>query len=271
MTGSSSMNSTSSPTSALALLLCALMFGACGGEDDEEPVATVTVEQERTDAAEPPPSREVCTTIVIDPGHDSRANSDTEPIGPGSSTRKIKDGGGTRGASTGTPEHEVTLAISLALRRELKARGYCVKMTRTRATGTSMGNVARARIANRAGAELFVRVHADGSPDRSRNGTFVIYPALRRGWTDDILPESKTAARLVQRELVSALGSRDLGLSERSDLTGFNWADVPAILPEVGYLTNPREDRLLTTPSYQRRAARGIAEGIEHFVGPDAG
>ncbi len=213
-------------------------------------------------------ARATCTRIVIDPGHDARPNTETEPIGPGSSRRKIKDGGGTRGVSTGTPEHAVNLAVSLELRALLKKRGYCVTMTRTRNAGKSMGNVRRARIANRAHAALFLRVHADGSPRRSAHGTHTLYPALRRGWTDDVYRPSRRAAGLVQRELVRALGSLDLGLDRRSDITGFNWADVPAILVETGFLSNPTERRLLQSPSYQRRVARGIAAGVQGFVRP---
>jgi N-acetylmuramoyl-L-alanine amidase len=205
-------------------------------------------------------------TIVIDPGHDLRANPATEPIGPGSRTRKIKDGGGTRGVATGTPEHVVNLRISLLLRDELTDRGYCVVMTRTESSGRSIGNVARARIANRAHAALFVRVHADGSTDRSRHGSSTLYPAFHRGWTDDVLPESKTAARVIQRELVRTIVSRDLGTVARSDLTGFNWSDVPVVLSEVGFLTNPAEDRQLTSRAYQRRVARGLAQGIARTV-----
>jgi N-acetylmuramoyl-L-alanine amidase len=205
-------------------------------------------------------------TIAIDPGHDLRANASTEPIGPGSRRRKIKDGGGTRGVVTGAPEYRVNLQISLLLRAELQDRGYCVVMTRTKSSGRSIGNVARARIANRAHAALFVRIHADGSIDRSRHGTSTLYPALHKGWTDDVLPESKTAARNVQRALVASLGSRDLGTVPRSDLTGFNWSDVPVVLAEVGFLTNPSEDRRLNTRAYQRRAAQGLADGIARTV-----
>ena len=209
-----------------------------------------------------------CTRIVVDPGHNSRANLATEPIGPGSHTRKIKDGGGTRGVVTGTPESVVNLRVSLRLRNLLEADGYCVTMTRTRQTGVSMGNVARARIANRAHAALFVRVHADGSTDRSRHGTSTLFPAFHRGWTDDVLPASRVAAGRIQRRLVRSLGSRDLGTVARSDITGFNWSNVPVVLAEIGFLTNPREDRLLSSAAYQQRAARGLARGIRAFVRP---
>src|SRR4051795_4922764 len=84
-----------------------------------------------------------CTRIVIDPGHDARANLATEPIGPGSAQRKIKDGGGTRGVATGTPESVVNLRIALRLRKLLLADGYCVVMTRKRNAGKSMGNIRR--------------------------------------------------------------------------------------------------------------------------------
>jgi N-acetylmuramoyl-L-alanine amidase len=205
--------------------------------------------------------------IVLDPGHDQRANTDTEPIGPGSETRKIKDGGGTRGVASGLTEAELNLRVALRLRPLLERSGIRVVLTRTRTSGASMGNVARARIANRSGAELFLRIHADGSTDRSARGTHTLHPALRAGWTDDVYAPSRRAARLVQAELVRSLRFPDRGLQERSDFTGFNWSDVPVILVELGFMTNPTEDRLLATPAYQRRAAVGLCRGALRFLG----
>ena len=80
--------------------------------------------------------------VVIDPGHDLRANLQPEPIGPGSATRKIKDGGGTSGVVSGTTEAELNLAISLRVRALLERAGVRVVMTRTphrraRASATS--------------------------------------------------------------------------------------------------------------------------------------
>lgn len=208
--------------------------------------------------------------IAIDPGHDRLPNLATEPIGPGSSTRKIKDGGGARGVVSGTPEAVVTLAVSLRLRALLRRAGVRVVMTRTRTAGVSLGNIARARLANRAGAALFIRIHADGSTRSSDGGTATLVPALRRGWTDDVYAASRRAGRVIQSELVAALRSRDRRVVERSDLTGFNWADVPAVLVELGFLTNPAEDRLLTSAAYQSRAAAGLCRGVLRSLGRQA-
>lgn len=205
--------------------------------------------------------------VVIDPGHDARANLATEPIGPGSSTRKIKDGGGTHGVVTGVREPDLTLDVSLRLRRLLRAAGVRVVMTRTRTSGASMGNIVRARIANDAGAALFLRVHADGASSASARGTHTLTPALRRGWTDDVYASSRRAATLVQTELVRTLGFPNRGIQERSDFTGFNWADVPVILVEMGFMTNPTEDRALALPTVRQRAALGLCRGTLRFLG----
>ena len=111
-----------------------------------------------------------------------------------------------------------------------------------------------------------LRIHADGSTDSSRRGVSTLYPARRAGWTDDIFEPSIRAARLVQRQLARTTGAPDLGLVQRSDLTGFNWANVPAILVETGFLSNPTERRLLHSPAYRQRVARGLADGVRAFV-----
>jgi len=226
-------------------------------------VAALAVVPGRADAAAP--------VVVVDPGHDRLANLSTEPNGPGSATRKIYDGGGTHGVVTGIAEPDLTLAVSLRLRALLQRAGVKVVMTRTRTSGESMGNVARARIANRAHARLFLRVHADGSASSDARGTHTLTPALRPGWTDDVYAQSHRAARLVQAELVRALGFPDRGIQERSDYTGFNWADVPVILVELGFMTNPTEDRALARTAVRERAALGLCRGTLHFLGMPPG
>ena len=204
--------------------------------------------------------------ICLDPGHGTppAVGRQTEPIGPGSSIRKIKDGGGASG------EAEVALAIARRTRTLLLRRGYRVAMTRTGPTFTygTGGNVARAQFCNRRGAKLMLRIHADGSASSSSRGISTLYPAFHRGWTDDIYTRSLRAARLVQRSTLSVTRARDLGLVRRSDLTGFNWADVPAILVETGFMTNPTERRLLQSNGYQWKVARGLTAGVAAFTPP---
>jgi hypothetical protein len=220
-------------------------------------------------SARPPfePGLPAAAGVVIDPGHDRFPNLATEPIGPGSPVRKIKDGGGTHGVATGQSEASVNLRIGLRLRTLLQAAGVEVVMTRTTTCCVSMGNIARARIANGAHAALFLRIHADGSTNHAIAGTSTLYPALHRGWTDDIYGRSLRAARVVQSDLVSALGWPNRGIVARSDITGFNWSNVPAVLTEVGFLTNPGEDRALAGRVTVNRAAAGLRDGVLAYLG----
>ena len=206
-------------------------------------------------AVTPPP------LICLDPGHGTlpAVGRQTEPIGPGSSQLKIKDGGGTAG------EAPVALAIAIRTRALLQRDGYRVAMTRTGPTYAG-GNIERARFCNSRHAALMMRIHADGAGDSSLNGVKTLVPALHRGWTDDIYASSLRAARKVQAAVVRQTGARNLGLVQRSDLTGFNWANVPAILVEAGFMTNPNERRLLQSAPYQLKVARGLVAGAKAFA-----
>jgi N-acetylmuramoyl-L-alanine amidase len=202
--------------------------------------------------------------ICLDPGHGTppAIGLQREPIGPGSTILKEKDGGGTGG------EAEVVLQIARRTRALLLQRGYRVAMTRT---GTTFrygngGNIARAQFCNRRRAALMLRIHADGSTDSARHGAATLYPALRTGWTDDVFAPSLRAARSIQRELVGSTGAFDLGLVRRRDLTGFNWANVPVVLVETGFMTNLAERRRLRSPGYQVRVARGLVAGVAAFT-----
>jgi N-acetylmuramoyl-L-alanine amidase len=199
--------------------------------------------------------------ICLDPGHGTppAIGRQREPIGPGSRITKIKDGGGAPG------ETEVVLAIANRTRTLLERRGYRVAMTRTGPTFRG-GNIERARFCNRRNATLMLRIHADGSTDASRRGVSILAPALRRGWTNDVYSPSLRAAKAIQRGLVNQTGARDLGVVERSDLTGFNWADVPVVLAETGFMSNPTEGRLLRSRPYQWRVARGLVAGVTAFL-----
>jgi N-acetylmuramoyl-L-alanine amidase len=202
--------------------------------------------------------------VCLDPGHGTppAIGRQAEPIGPGSSVLKIKDGGGAPG------EAAVALAIARRTRTLLIRRGYRVAMTRTGAVFRygNGGNVARAQFCNRRHSALMLRIHADGSTNTSLHGFSTLYPAWHKSWTDDIYTRSLKAARLVQAASVRATGAANLGLIKRTDLTGFNWANVPAILVECGFMSNPGERRLLQSSAYEWKLARGLAAGAAAFT-----
>ncbi|HUH20287.1 MAG TPA: N-acetylmuramoyl-L-alanine amidase [Gaiellaceae bacterium] len=203
--------------------------------------------------------------VCLDPGHGTppAVGRQLEPIGPGSRTLKIKDGGGAAG------EAAVALAIARRARRLLLGRGYRVAMTRTGPTihlGDGNGNIARSRFCNRRHAALMVRIHADGSTVHWLHGASTLVPAWHRGWTDDIFARSLRAGRALQKAVVRSTGAADRGVVQRGDLTGFNWANVPAVLVETGFLTNPTESRRLKTGAYQQRVALGITRGVAAVV-----
>ena len=203
--------------------------------------------------------------VCIDPGHGTppEIGRQTEPIGPGSHVMKIKDGGGAAG------EAVFNLSESRKLRVLLLRRGYRVAMTRTGPVFRygNGGNIARAQFCNRRHAALMLRIHADGAADTSLHGISTLVPAYHRGWTDDIFAASLRAGRLVQHAAARSSGALDRGIIQRGDLTGFNWANVPAILVECGFLSNPSERRKLQTAAYQWQLARGIAGGTAAFLG----
>jgi N-acetylmuramoyl-L-alanine amidase len=204
-------------------------------------------------------------TVVLDPGHQAAADNRPEPVGPGSADTKPRASSGTRGVVTGISEAELVLDVALILRDALAAAGINVVMTRT-TNDVQLSNIERANIANEAAADLFVRIHADGSSDPSVSGIHVLYPASTEGWTDDIATASKEATTIAQRELIAATGALDRGIDARSDMTGFNWSDVPVILPEIGFMSNAAEDRLLATPEHRAAIATGLAQAIVHFL-----
>lgn len=236
----------------------------------QDPPAGTKIERGSTvklsmDAPGEPPKPERQPVVVIDPGHQLVPDTRPEPLGPGSRETKERATAGATGVVTGQPEHRVALDVANRVAPLLREAGVRVLMTRTVAD-VDLSNASRARMANDAHAELFVRVHADDSSDRNTRGVSTLYPA-RNDWTAPIESRSLRAARLVQTALVASTGAHDRGLSPRGDMCGFNWSKVPAVLVETGMLSNPEDDRALSTEAYQDRVAQGIARGILEYLG----
>lgn len=205
--------------------------------------------------------------ICIDPGHQTRGNYDTEPVAPGSGEMKAKVSSGTAGVKTRIPEYKLVLDVSLKLRDALEGYGATVIMTRT-VNDVDISNAERAQIANDANADLYFRVHCDGSANKSVHGVSVLIPGNKYITDKYILEESKKAGSSILESFVKVTGAKDRGLSVRNDLSGFNWCTVPMALIELGFMSNAEEDVKLSTAEYQDKMVKGIVEGmIDYFSG----
>ena len=91
----------------------------------------------------------------------------------------------------------------------------------------------------------------------------MLIPQAINANTKGIAGESKRCGQIVLDTLIKEFGMKDRGLVSRDDLTGFNWSRVPVILVEMGFLSNPEEDRLLSSSAYQDKLAKGLADGID--------
>jgi N-acetylmuramoyl-L-alanine amidase len=186
---------------------------------------------------QPPVLRRGSGTVMIDPGHGG------------------KDPGAT--GVTGYREKYVNLGVSKALQSLLSQQGYTVRMTRDRDVFIELDN--RVNLANRWNPQLFVSIHADAISKPYIYG-FTIYIANAAS------RQSQRAAQLIEKALKNS-GVTSRGI-RRANFRVLKYTRCPAVLVELGYLTNRSEAALLANPSYQRKLAQAIASAISNFLNP---
>lgn len=183
----------------------------------------------------------MATKIFIDPGH----------------------GGTNPGAvGNGVIEAEVNLAVSKLLAENLRNMGYDVMLYRTTNDENVISPIAadlrnRARMANDWGADYFVSIHTNSSVNPQANG-FETY-VYRKGTTAEKLATS------IQTSVINALGMKDNGVRQ-ANFSVLRNSNMPAVLVELGYLSNPTEALNLNSSAWRAKIASAIAEGINKHV-----
>lgn len=204
--------------------------------------------------------------ICIDAGHQGRGNNEKEPNGPGSSTMKAKVTSGATGTSTGVTEAQINLNVAIKLQKILSAKGYTVVMCRE-SQNVNISNVERAQIANEHNAAAFIRIHCDSSESSSATGTSTLAPTTSNPYCANIASKSQSLSKSILDSSCALTGARSRGVITTDTMTGLNWSKVPVSIIEMGFLSNPNEDKLLASDDYQNKLATGIANGIDNFCG----
>jgi N-acetylmuramoyl-L-alanine amidase len=211
--------------------------------------------------------------IALDPGHQLGNSSHLSEI------NRLVDAGGfrkpcnTTGTATngGYPESTLNMSVVNVLKARLEALGARVYLTRTVESRSLWGPCVdvRGRYGAKVHADLMVSVHGDGAASSYR-GFFVIRPALRRGWTDDIYSRSGVLQGDVRAGLqavgLSPSNEYAGGLSTRSDLGTLNWSDVPVAMVELGNMRNAGDARRMTSATGRALYAAGLARGIQRYL-----
>jgi N-acetylmuramoyl-L-alanine amidase len=215
--------------------------------------------------------------IVIDPGH---GGHDTGTIGP-----------------TGLEEKEVVLDVGLKLKKLLEQNTGC-EVVMTRSDDTFIPLEERTAIANEKGADLFISVHANASPDMSARGIETYYlnfttspdalevaarenassqeavhqlqDLIKKIALTEKIEESQDFAQQVQREVYNRVtkvsgAQRDRGI-KKAPFVVLIGANMPSVLAEISFLTNPRDERLLKRSDYREKIAYALYEGVLGYV-----
>ncbi|WP_407306611.1 N-acetylmuramoyl-L-alanine amidase [Desulfosporosinus sp. SB140] len=187
-------------------------------------------------------------TIVVDPGH---GGPDTGAIGP-----------------SGTYEKNNTLAVGLNLASDLRSAGARVILTRSTDVSPAVGTYselsdlqARTKLANDQNADLFISLHNDSFSNPSSSGTTTYYSSA-----NPVANQSMALASSIQGELVKEIGLNDRGTKDAPFYVIKN-TKIPAVLVEIGFISNPNEEKLLGSADFQRKTALGIYQGVLKFKG----
>ncbi len=202
--------------------------------------------------------------VAIDAGRQAKANAEKEPIGPASQTKKAKMAEGAVGAATGVKEFELTLKVAKQLQEELKARGYEVVMIRE-SHDVNLSNAERSVIANESDAEILIRLYANSMDNSSIYGAMAICMTEHNPYNSELSSDSYRLSKQIVNNICANTGTKNRGVQKVDNSSAINWCTIPVSVVEMGFLTNPDEDRWLQTEEYQKKIVSGISDAVDTY------
>jgi N-acetylmuramoyl-L-alanine amidase len=190
-----------------------------------------------------------------------------EMPGAGGNSSKVKGrvvvidaghGGYQSGAAYGgIKEKDLNLDISKILNTKLKELGIVTYMTRDRDIDVSL--YSRSGLANSKNADLLISIHNNAGMAKTNGSMSLYYPSSSK--TKGNL-SAYGFAKIVQKNMCNTLDSKDMGVIGRSGLAVLRTSNMPAVIAEVGYMSNPTELSKLNTWGYKEKAAEGLKKAI---------
>ncbi len=202
--------------------------------------------------------------IVLDPGQQKSQMKETEPVGPGASDTTAKMSYGATSATTGKREYEWSLPFAKRLQAELEARGYEVILTREEGDVT-ISNAERAIFANENGAELYLSIQADAASNVDAKGIYTQIPSRNNTFVGDMYADCKRLGKEIQKNLIAETGAKDRGVQENDTVAALNYSRVPAVVMQLGFMSNEEEDANLWSEEYQDKMIKAICDAIDTY------
>ena len=210
--------------------------------------------------------------VGIDPGHNGRNWSDPSYINHQIWNGRESETCDTTGTETdgGYTEARFNWNVAGYLTADLEAEGARVVLTRYSDDGVGPCVTTRARIIDRAHANVAIDIHADGGPPGGRG--FAILLPVADGANDRVIASSRRFALDLRSRFAAGTGMPDStydgvgGLEPRNDLAGLNLTTVPKVLIECGNMRDATDAALLVTSAWQQRAATAMARAITEFL-----
>jgi N-acetylmuramoyl-L-alanine amidase len=262
------------PFLRLISLLGALVFPAAVG-----PASTAPAPAAASASTAPPASAARAgrlplagKVVGIDPGHNGRNFADPAFINRLIWNGRERETCDTTGTSTdgGYTEARFNINVARYLTRDLHAEGARTVLTRTNNAGVGPCVTTRARILDRAHANVAIDIHADGGPAGGRG--FAVLEPVADGPNNRVIGSSKRFGADLRRTYRAVTGmpvstyDGTNGIAFRNDLAGLNLTTVPKVLIECGNMRNATDAGLLVRASFQRRAAQAFARSITLFL-----